>query len=303
MSILVTGANGFIGIQVCKALLQRGHRVVSLYHRRRERLNALAGHADLHIEGGDILDRAKLREICRAYRPDGVCHLAVQPPGTHDPRMARQVNVQGTQSLLDICCIEGIPRLVYTSTMSVYNFLVPSYLPVDEEHPVEPLQAYGEEKWIAEQHCLAYRRSCGMRIPVLRLAGIYGPGKRSGAVYNFTRAVLRDEVVKIEQNRRVDLLYVEDAAEAVVTSLEKAEEVEDEVLNIGAGCSVGLDELAASIGREMGKDVRIDCGEEGNEFYLDISRAREVLGFHPLPLHMGLRRFIPWVEEDIVEGK
>jgi len=297
MRVLVTGANGFIGIQVCRALLRNGHQVLALWHRSRERLEKLTDDGNLQLEQGDILDADRLRQIVSAFSPEGICHLAVQPPGG-STRLSHQVNVRGTGNLLEVCRRAGVDRLVYASSMSVYNFLSPAYLPVDEEHPLEPLQDYGKEKWAAEELCRHQARA-GMRIPLLRLAGIYGPGKRSGAVYNFIRAVLRNQPVVIEQNRRVDLLHVEEAARALVMALEGADEIESALLNIGSGRSIALDELVLAIGSEVGRKVRLDCRENGNEFYLDIRRAKGMLGFTPLPLEEGLRRFIPWVEEEI----
>ena len=298
MKVLLTGANGFIGSQVCHALLQRGHQVVALFHRSRERLEALPGSAGLRFEAGDILDPAGLQQICAAHCPDGVCHLAIQPPPEREALMARQVNVQGTLNLLQVCQEQGIARLVYTSSMSVYNFQAPAYLPVDEDHPVEPLQAYGAEKRQAEVYCEEYATHHHMHIPVLRLAGVYGPGKRQGVVYHFIRAVLLQKEVIIPLNRRIDLVYVQDAAQVVVRALEGAGRIGWGIFNIGAGSSVALDELAGLVGQETGLQARIDCQDQGNEFYLDISRAREALDYQPLALREGVARFIRWIQED-----
>ena len=182
--------------------------------------------------------------------------------------------------------------------MSVYNFLAPAYLPVDENHPTDPLQSYGEEKKLAETCCEDYARISGMCIPILRFSGVYGPGKRAGAVYHFIRAVLRGEDVEIQLNRRIDLVYVQDAAEAMVAALEGALRIGLEIINIGAGHSVALVELAELIGRKAGVEMRLDCKAEGNEFYLDITRARQRLGYHPRTLEEGVTRFMRWVQED-----
>ena len=298
MNVLVTGANGFIGVRVCQVLWRRGYSVVALCHRRRERLDALVG-GDLCVEVGDVRDGALLQEICARREVDGICHLAVQPPGGAEASVGRDVNVDGTRIVLETCRRMGIENLVYTSSMSVYDFLHPDYLPVDEAHPLAPQQAYGGQKRQGEQLCRECTENGDTRIPILRFSGVYGPGKPRGAVFNFARAVLRGEAVRIEENRRVDLLYVDDAAEATVKALERAGSIGTDILNIGAGCPVALDELAQAIGRVTGRDTRIERGTGGSAFYLDIGRARQALDFAPLRLEEGLRHFIPWIEETL----
>jgi nucleoside-diphosphate-sugar epimerase len=253
----------------------------------------------MRVEAGDVLDGARLREICVGRGVDGVCHLAVQPPGVGLAPSPRKVNVQGTRVLLEACRQAGVGTLVYASSMSVYDFLHPAYLPVDEAHPVAPLQAYGEEKRRGEELCQEFGGNGEMGIPILRFSGVYGPGKRQGAVYNFARAVLLEETVRVEENRRVDLLYVGDAAEAMAVALERAGTVGTAIFNIGAGRPVALDELTSAIGRVAGREARIECGTEGTSFYMDCGRARQALDFAPLRLEDGLRLSIPWIEETL----
>lgn len=177
MRILVTGANGFIGSWVCRLLLEKGHQVVALCYHRRERLEAIAGHPALGVEQGDVLDQEHLAALCAECQIEALCHLAIQPlqaPG--------QLDTQGTLSILQA----GVGRVVFVSSMSVYNFLAPHYLPVDEDHPLEPLQPYGVQKASAETYCYTYRER--LEVPILRLAGVYGPGKAQGAAYQFTKA-------------------------------------------------------------------------------------------------------------------
>jgi nucleoside-diphosphate-sugar epimerase len=296
--VLVTGANGFIGIQVCRALLRNGHQVLALWHRSRERLEKLVDDGNLQLEQGDILDADRLRQIVSAFSPEGICHLAVQPPGG-STRWSHQVNVRGTGNLLEVCRRAGIERLVFTSSMSVYDFLSPDYLPVDEDHPIAPLQPYGEEKRAGELLCQQWANAHSLHIPILRLSGIYGEEKRAGAVFNFTRAILKGDPVTIEQNRRIDLLHVADAADAIIAALERAPDLSSSILNIGAGHSLSLTDLAAAIGRQLNREPHIDCIAEGSEFYLDISRARAAIGYQPLAIEERLRQYTLRIEEEL----
>lgn len=283
MRILVTGANGFIGSWVCRLLLERGHQVVALWHCRRERLEAIAGHPALREEKGEVLDQAHLTALCASYQIEALCHLAIQ-----SSQAPGQVNTQGTLSALQA----GVGRVVFASSMSVYNFLAPRYLPVDEVHPLEPLQPYGAQKALAETYCQTYRER--LEVPILRLAGVYGPGKEQGAAYQFTKAALCGLPIEIPSNRSVDLLFVGDAAAAVVAAAEG--QAGSNTYNIGSGRALALDELARLICRQQRAEVPIACGPPGNTFYLDISRARERFGFAPRPLEAGLARLADWVK-------
>lgn len=290
MKTLVTGAGGFVGAALCQALLVAEEAVVALWHRNRQRLDALAGMGGLTLAQGDIHDLEYLVDLCRGV--DAVCHLAVLPPGA---AAAAKTNVQGTENVVEACRRAGVERLVYASSMSVYDFLAPEYLPVDERHPCRPLQEYGREKLQGETLCLAAGQSGELQVCALRLAGIFGPGKSHGAAYAFTRAIMADEPVAIEVERAIDLLYLDDAVQALQRALATAE---TGVFNIGSGAHCMLSELAAKIAARLGREPRIDYQEQGGTFVLDITRAQSLLGYRPMALDTALARFVPWVRQD-----
>ncbi|HCL31422.1 MAG TPA: hypothetical protein DIC52_23725 [Candidatus Latescibacteria bacterium] len=123
----------------------------------------------------------------------------------------------GTANIVAAAQAAGVQRLVFTSTMSVFDFMSPTLpLPLDEGDEVAPVDVYGEEKYAAELICQQAAERGDLAIPILRFAGVYGPGKAAGAVYNFLCHALRGEGISIAANRGVDLLWVEDAVQAQV---------------------------------------------------------------------------------------
>lgn len=286
MRVLVTGAAGFVGTHLCRELLDRGHQVVAGLHERALPPD-LAGRDGLRGQVMDLLDPSACERLVSDAAPDAVCHLAVSPPDSVDAATSYAVNVSGTDALLGACARFGVGRLVFTSSMSVYPFAAPEYLPVDEQHPVLPQQAYGLEKWHAEKLCHQHGGD-GLCVPILRLAGVYGPGKARGAVHAFARTILDGQTVRIPADRRIDLLYCADAAAAIANSAERAAELGTCTLNIGAGRSVSLADLAAVIGHQLGREPALEVEAAGGEFYMDIERARDRLDFAPRSLDQGI---------------
>ncbi len=288
MRVLVTGAAGFIGHWVCRLALDRGWEVTAWAHRSTERLKDLKCHAHFVLHQGDLCDREQVERLVGTRAIEAICHLAVVPPGAA-AETAQAVNIDATRALASSVEKMGLKRLLYTSSMSVYNFIEPRYIPVDEEHPTQPLQAYGREKLAGEEAVLALAEQA----VVLRLAGIYGPDRHSGAVYNFIRAISERRPLEIAEDRAVDMLYVEDAAAAVLDALQ--EQGVSGVYNVGFGQSLRLSALAVEIGQLLGAEPNLLRGSGGSEFYMDTAKARAAWSFAPRSHRLALRSYIDWI--------
>ena len=294
MAVLVTGANGFVGAHLCRFLHREGRRVVALVHRHDDRLRTLVdAGSEIICVRGDVLDSDSLERTMSKHGVAMVCHLAMSPAGSPGDGM----NVSGTQQVIGSALQVGIARVVFTSSMSVYDFRCPQYLPVDERHPLAPRQEYGRQKVAAENSCRRLAQAGDVDVSILRLAGVYGPGKRRGAVFNFLRQARSGEGIHISENRGIDLLYVDDAVRAIAAAIEnKPKGVE--IMNIGAGRAVSLEEVATQACAVVGRQVPVYCGGQEGEFYLDISIASQRLDYRPTPLQTGMRAFATWMARE-----
>ncbi len=296
MRVLVTGANGFVGHHLCRRLLGNGVRVSALIHQGQERLPEVTSLLTLT---GDVRDADGMVASLTGHDPvDAIAHLATQPPGA-GPRCG--TNEQRTTNVLLAARGAGVGRVVFTSTMSVFDFLHDEpQPPLDEDHPPDPRDAYGAEKLAAEHRCRA-EEGGGLCVPILLLAGLFGPGKRAGAVYNFRRSALLDEEIIIAADRRVDLLWVEDAVSAVVEAL--SPEGPTGTYHIGSGVAQSLSSIARMAVEVAGSTTAVTVQGPGNSFCLDIHRARQQLGLTPTPMAVALARFLPYVADDLKQER
>src|SRR3954447_5432853 len=223
--VLVTGGAGFIGSHVVDAYVAAGLDVVvvdNLATGSRANLNPAA-----RLHEVDIRDRAGLERVFAAERPEIVNHQAAQASvrvSMDDPPKDAEINVLGSLNVLEAARRYGTRKLIYAAPGGP-AFGEPKYLPVDEDHPVEPLSPYGADKHAVEHYCAIYQQSFGLETTILRYANIYGPRQdprgEAGVIAIFTGLMLNGGHPQIngtgEQER--DYAYVGDVARANVLAL------------------------------------------------------------------------------------
>jgi len=299
LKVLVTGGAGFIGSHVVDALILEGHAVVEvddLSSGRRENVNPAAKFYQL-----DILD-PQLREVFQMESPDVVNHHAAQVDvrrSMADPLFDAQVNILGSLNVLENAREHGVDSFIYASTGgAVYG--EPSYLPCDEDHPVNPICPYGVSKLAVERYVAYYGHAYGLRHTILRYPNVYGPRQdplgEAGVVAIFARRMLRGEQVVIngsgEQER--DFVYVDDIVAANLLALD---DLNGEIYNLGAGVGTSINQLFA-IMKSLGgyaRDPIYGPPKPGETFkiYLDATKAGRQLGWRPrVSLEDGLRATI-----------
>jgi nucleoside-diphosphate-sugar epimerase len=311
--VLVTGVAGFIGSHLAERLVADGRGVLGVdsftdyYPRRIKEANlaGLMGTPGFELVEADLA-RADLGPLLEGVT--GVCHLAAQAGvraswGTEFGTYIES-NVRATQRLLEAAKDAPLGRFVYASSSSVYGET--GDLPMHEDGRTRPISPYGVTKLAAEHLALLYHRSYGVPTVSLRYFTVYGPRQRPDmAFHRFILAASRGEAVTIfgdgEQTR--DFTYVDDVVRATGRALDDGPA--GEVLNIGGGSRVTLNEALGAIESELGVaiDRRYEARARGDvtDTLADNARALDRLGFRPeVPLREGLRHQCEWMKANAV---
>jgi UDP-glucose 4-epimerase len=298
--VLVTGAAGFVGIPVTRALLRRGFEVIALDNfsvGSRELLErVMAGEAGSIVEA-DLRDPVAVRHAVAAAAPWGVIHLAALhfiPYCVAHPAEAVAVNVTGTQHLLDALLAVEPRRLVFASTADVYE---PSESAHGEGDPLGPVNVYGATKLMGEQ-LVHFHRSHQPELEsvVARLFNVYGPGETNPHVMPAIFEQLRTSRVLSLGNLtpRRDYIFVADIAEALTALLTAAPA--GTTVNVGTGRSTSVEELLRSLEALLGDEIEVRTDparvrpSDRRRLQARTKRLRSILtGFEPVALEDGLR--------------
>jgi UDP-glucose 4-epimerase len=308
MTTLVTGGGGFIGSHLVERLCRDGHRVRVLDNfatGRRESLIPLLDEIEL-IEG-DIQSYERVHTAVRGC--ELVFHLAALPSvprSVQDPLTSNASNVIGTLNLLLAARDEGVRRVVFASSSSVYG--ANRELPKREEMPALPIAPYGVAKLAAEGYCRAFHEVYGLETVALRYFNVFGP--RQDPLSQYAAVIPRFITAYLEEQRPVvfgdgeqsrDFTYIENAVEANLLAAE-AEGVAGEKFNIACGEQTTLNQLLEAIRRLTGKEIEAEYlpprpGDVPHSL-ADVSRARERLGYEVgIDIREGLERTVKHLEE------
>ena len=298
MRVLVTGGHGFVGAHVCRELLANGFEVQVLLRRALDSPPD-STLAEASIAVADLRDKAAVAQAVQSFAPGFVVHLAAHiaapsPDGTEDWNMF-EVNTQGTATLLQACTrLQPGPAIVYTLTMSVYDYEHPQYLPVDEHHPTAPTTAYGLSKQMAEMLCQHYARSRSAHLALLRLPGVYGPGRRAGLIYNLLVSASHGEEVRLDSlELRRDFIYVKDVARSILLAIWKLREGHSTLCNLSGGDVHMLSGLAEIAHAVVGRAPRVsqNGAPAASNFWFDPATAETELGFRPRTVKSAMEDF------------
>ena len=287
---LVTGGAGFIGSNLVEALLERGDDVRVLDNFSTGFRANLEG-LEVDVVEGELRSYERVHAAVRGI--EVVYHLGALgsvPRSVQDPLTSSAVNVEGTLNVLLAARDEGVRRVVFASSTSVYG--TSPELPTLESMPPDPISPYGVAKLAAERYCISFTRVYhSFETVVLRYFNVFGPkqsphSQYAAAIPLFIAAVDHGEPVTIygdgEQSR--DFTYVANVVDATIRAAEAAD-VSGRIFNVAAGAPATLNHVADTIGAILGKQVerRFQPPRPGDirHSWADITAARETFGYEP----------------------
>jgi UDP-glucose 4-epimerase len=304
--VLVTGGAGFIGSNLVRALQERGDDVRVLDNFSTGFRANLEG-LDLEIVEGELRSYERVHNAVRGT--EVVYHLGALgsvPRSVQDPLTSNAVNVEGTLNVLLAARDEGIRRVVFASSTSVYG--TEATLPTHENERLDPVSPYGAAKLAAERYCAAFSRVYeAFETVVLRYFNVYGPRQSPFSQYAaviplfiYTLAAREPITVHGDGEQSRDFTYVEDAVAATLAAGE-ASGASGRAFNVAGGKPVSVNEVADTIGRLLRKPVerRLAPLRPGDirDSYAELTASREVLGYEPkVELEEGLRRTIEFLQ-------
>ncbi|OWY73436.1 epimerase [cyanobacterium TDX16] len=308
-TILVTGAAGFIGSHLCERLLADGRRVVGLdsfdsfYDPKIKRAN-IAGcltNSNFRLVEGDIRDADVVAGALKGC--DLVVHLAARAgvrPSIEDPLLYQDVNVRGTNIILETMRKLGMKKLVFASSSSVYGNN--KKVPFSETDVVDnPISPYAATKKAGELICHAYHHLFGMDITCLRFFTVYGARQRPDlAIHKFAKLILAGKSIPVfgDGSMMRDHTYIDDIIAGVVAAVDHCGGYK--IYNLGESRPVSLSDLIAAIEHAVGKKAIIERlplqPGDVHQTYADVSRAKAELGYEPsTEIEAGLARFASWL--------
>jgi len=321
MAILVTGAAGFVGLNVVEHLLRAGRSVVGLDRidlpaRARRLFATLPGR--LVLIGGSVLSGADLARALTIAKVDAVIHCAVITAGAAreqaDPEGIVAVNVQGAVAALTAAARRGVKRFVYTSSQSVYGAALDAVEVADEAMtPRLPLLLYGRTKLACEDLLPRIAASQRVGFVAARLASVYGPWEYATGVRDTLSPMLggveaarRGEEAVLNAPGRVDFVYAPDVAAALVRLADR-QSPDHGFYNVGSGRARSAAEWCAALAAcrpgfrwrlaGAGEEANVVSWSAGDRAALAIGRIGEEFGWRPRQFEETASDYLAWAGE------
>lgn len=308
--ILITGGAGFIGSHLAEDLVKKGFSVKIMDDFSTGNVNNIRGlfnYRNFKMIRGSITDKELLAKATSDV--DVVFHLAAQihvDRSIIEPRHTFDVNTLGTLNILDAALENDIELVVYASTSEVYGSA--KYVPMDEDHPLNPASPYAATKAAADRLCFSYYNTYKLPVAIVRCFNTYGPRQKgsgyAAAIPMFIKRALAGlpPVIYGDGKQTRDYMYVKDTVNAYNLILKSHENVLGKAINFGTGTEISILELANTILELCGaKAEPIHAAPRSGEvtrLCADMTLAKKTLGFVPeYTIQKGLEEFVNWYRE------
>lgn len=317
MKMVITGGAGFIGSHLCDKYTREEHTVICLDNfisGNLANIRHLLDCRNFKLVKGDVRDYSLLEKVM--HDVDVVFHLAAQihvERSYIEPKLTYDINVMGTQNVLEVARMYDAKKIIHASTSEVYGSAL--YAPIDEQHPLNAPHPYGASKIAADRMCYAYIKTYGLNVSILRLFNVFGPRQRDigygGVISIFTRRILNNTspIIYGDGKQTRDYTYVEDAVRAYDAAL-KYDKPLTEPVNFGSGKEISIIDIADMIIELCGKKgsitpVHVESRpSEVKRLIADATKARSLLEWQPsYDFSKGLRAFVDWYKNYGFEEK
>lgn len=310
---LVTGGAGFIGSNICEALIDMGYTVCCLDNLstgKYENIEPLTKHEKFTFIKGDIRDLDTCMEATT-----GVTYVLNQaawgsvPRSIEMPLLYEEINIRGTLNMMEASRQNGVKKFVYASSSSVYGDS--TTLPKKEGQEGKVLSPYALTKKVDEEYGRLYKELYGLDTYGLRYFNVFGrrqdpEGMYAAVIPKFIRQLLHGEVPTINGDGRQsrDFTYIDNVIEANLRACQASGDAAGQAFNIGAGGRLFLIDIYNHLCKALGKDVEPNYGPprkgDVRDSNADITKARELLGYDPeYDFEKGITLAIDWYKQNL----
>ena len=313
MNILVTGADGFIGSHIAKALVDKKANVTTVVRdvKKTSNLDVLNLRNKVNIIHGDLVNFHDCERTINEYDIQFVFHIAAQAivgPANRSPLSTFESNIKGTWNILEACRLsKTVKGLIIASSDKAYG--QQKKLPYTEESPLNGYYPYDASKACAEILARCYYMTYNLPLAITRNANTYGPAdmNMSRIIPDVITTILRGEqpIIRSDGTPERDYMYIKDAVSAYLTLAENLhrKEVIGQAFNFGTGKPISVIDLYNKIIKLMGKNTKPKIlGEAKNEIdgqYLAIDKVKKILKWQPkYTIGQGLKETFEWYRQN-----
>ena len=299
--VLVTGGAGFIGSHLTEELVSMGYQVTVLDNLKFGNIeNIKAVTPNIQFVKGDIRNASVVYQLVE--KTDIIFHLAANasvPYSVEHPTYDFETNAVGTFNILEAARqSKKIEKIIYASSAGVYGEA--KYVPMDENHPLQPISPYGASKLAGEKLGFAYKNTYGLPFVAVRIFNVYGPRQPRYVIYDFIKKLKSNpkQLQVLGSGEQVrSFCYIEDAVKGLILIMEKGVDV----YNLSGENPISIRELAYLIAKQISPQAELVFGEKPwkgdiNILIGDLSKLKDI-GFKPkVDLQTGLSLTIEWFE-------